>query len=90
MSKDNFLIMLDGLKAEAEEVFSIYEDKIRDANDEVEGLEEQVSELENRDMFYVDKHNLNIVTVSMLEDLFDNLDHIPHSELESLINKYKR
>jgi hypothetical protein len=38
--------------------------------------------------FNVSAENCNIVTVQVLESLFQNLDRIPLAELEKFINQY--
>lgn len=39
--------------------------------------------------FSVENHHDNIVVKTMLEQLFDNFDHIPHEELQALIDKHR-
>lgn len=87
----------------AEEVFGNFKDEIRYLERENENLKEENEELEDqiddnqdeiadfqsRDIFQIQPHNQNIVMMSLLEEFFNNLDFIPKSEIESLINKYK-
>lgn len=87
----------------AEEIFGEHEDEIRDLKsdinnldeknddlrDDVRSLERQVEELEKDSRFTLDGMHDNIATELVIKSLFENLDHIPISELESFINKYK-
>lgn len=40
--------------------------------------------------FQLQSHQDNIILRPIIEDLFDNLDNIPASELEKFINQYKK
>lgn len=40
--------------------------------------------------FTISDHQDNIVTESVLQDLFDNFDDIPLQELQDFINKFKK
>ena len=91
------------LYKEAEDIFEEYDDEIQDyksdisrlakknedLDEEIECLEKQVEELESDSPFILEGVHDNIVTKLTVENLFENLDHIPVAELESFINKYK-
>lgn len=40
--------------------------------------------------FEISEANSNIVTVLVLEELFDNLDNIPVEQLQEFVNKFKK
>jgi chromosome segregation ATPase len=66
------------------------EKELADAKEEIDDLEDRVSELESVsvEVFSLSGVNDNIVTRSVIENLFNNLDRIPLAKLEKLINQY--
>ena len=87
----------------AEDIFDEHDDEIRDLKseinsteeknddlrDEVRSLEREVEELVQDSRFTLEGIHDNISTELVMESLFENLDHIPITQLESFINKYK-
>lgn len=76
------------------ELVNLTEKEIENLSSKIEDLEIKVEELEEElkikvPFNYPKGFNANIVVVGVLEDLFENLNRIPVSEIEALVNKYK-
>ena len=88
----------------AENLFEEYEDEIKSLKDEISTLNEEVADLKYAEIemrneiaelsgeshFELEGIHDNIVTEMVIESLFENLDHIPVTELESFINQHKK
>jgi len=103
MDKHEFLKKIDSLKEATELLLDHSEteirnlksensrlsDKLQEADETIECLEEDIEKTEQDSRFILEGIHDNITTSLAMENLFENLDHIPISELESFINKYK-
>lgn len=103
MDKHEFLKKIDSLKEATELLLDHSETEIRnlksentrlsekleEAEETIEFLEEDIEKTEQDSRFILEGIHDNIVTELVIKSLFENLDHIPISELESFINKYK-
>ena len=103
MKKHDFLKKIDSLKEATELLLDHSEteirnlksentrlsEKLQEAEETIECLEEDIEKSEQDSRFILEGIHDNIATELVIKSLFENLDHIPISEIESFINKYK-
>lgn len=82
---------IKGLKSEIKQLSGIISrqtDEIEELTDEISGLEERIDELQKD--FSLEGIHANLRTQTAIEELFDNLDYIPITELETFVNTHKK
>ena len=62
--------------------------EIDDQQEEINDLKGELDNLNDKETFELTKLQNNLRTASCIQQLFDNLDRIPISELENLTEKY--
>lgn len=104
MKKHEFLKKIDSLKEATEllldesdtEIRNLKKEnsnlskKLEDAEETIECLEEDIKTTKQDSRFILEGIHDNIITEAVIESLFENLDHIPITELESFINQHKK
>jgi len=86
-AKENLIDLITNLVELTEKEVEKLSTEIEEKESEIEELKE---ELNNTTPFkYPKGFNANIVVVGALEELFENLNRIPISEIEELVAKYR-
>lgn len=88
-AKDGLANLLDRLVDLTEAEIKTLSSKIEELEEKNEVLLEEIEELKEESLVLPDGFSKNIISMGTLSDLFENLNRIPISEIESLVNKYK-